>query len=114
DALDACARPPAGTVAPQIPSGLYRVYRKAGRALRSHRVLAVLRSLLLAAGAAVALYLWLRPDYPAQARALIAAGRPQEAAAYLQERLKDIADDAHAQLELGHAYAASRRYDDAL
>ncbi len=63
---------------------------------------------------AFALYRALRPDHAGHARALDAAGHPQEAAAYLQERLKEIADDAPAQLELGHAYAAFRRYDEAL
>ena len=66
------------------------------------------------AGGAFALQRALRPDHAAHARALLAGGRPQEAAEYLQERLKEIADDAPAQLELGHAYAAFRRYDEAL
>jgi tetratricopeptide (TPR) repeat protein len=112
--IDRVARPKPVAPPPRIPSGLYRAYRTVGKRLRSHRVLGAMGIALLVAGSALALYLVLRPDHAAYARALIASGHPQEAATYLQGRLKDIADDAKAQLELGHAYAASRRYDDAL
>lgn len=123
-ALDACAGTLAGA-APQVGApgraaagatarSLGRAGRVLGRALRSQRVLAALGVLVLLGGGAFALHRALRVDYAAHARALSAEGRPQEAAAYLQERLKEIADDAPAQLELGHAYAACRRYDEAL
>jgi serine/threonine-protein kinase len=115
--LDACAgtlvgAPLTGTA--PAPSRRSRAARVMSRALRSQRVLAILGSALLLAGGGFALHRALRADHAAHARALLAGGRPQEAAAYLQERLKEIADDAQAQLELGHAYAASRRYDEAL
>jgi tetratricopeptide (TPR) repeat protein len=118
-ALDACA---AALVAAEPPrasgdrarSQLKKVARVVARPLRSRRVLVALGALVLLGGAAFALHRALRPDPAAHARALLAGGRPQEAAAYLQERLNQIADDARAQLELGHAYAASRRYDEAL
>jgi tetratricopeptide (TPR) repeat protein len=121
-ALDACAlagaspgaatKPNPSTV--QIPSGLFRAGRAVKRALRSRRVLLSVGVILLAAGGAFAIHRALAPDHAAHARALLAGGQPQEAAAYLQERLKEIADDPQAQLELGHAYAAFRRYDEAL
>jgi hypothetical protein len=119
-ALDACtgALGPASAAAtgllPVRPTRLARVTRFLTRPLRSRRVLAVLGLLVVAAGGGFALHRALRPDHAAHARALLAGGRPQEAAAYLQERLTEIADDARAQLELGHAYAAFRRYDEAL
>jgi tetratricopeptide (TPR) repeat protein len=114
DEIDALMRPPPAALPPRVPSGLFRVYRAVGRALRSHRVLGALGIIVLVLGSFFTLYLLLKPDHPARARALLAAGRPQEAASYLQERLKEIADDGKAQLQLGHAYAALRRYDDAL
>src|SRR6185312_3055586 len=115
-ALDACAEAlaPARAVPSASPSLAARATRRMLRPLRSPRVLAVLAAILLAGGGAFALQRALRPHHAAHARTLLKAGRPQEAAAYLQERLKDIADDAPAQLELGHAYAAFRRYDEAL
>jgi serine/threonine-protein kinase len=117
-ALDACIAPPAATVTATAPAAApslaSRTARRFSRALRSQRVLGALGVLVLVAGAAFGLYRLLRVDHAAHARALLAGGRPQEAAAYLQERLKEIADDAPAQLELGHAYAAFRRYDEAL
>jgi tetratricopeptide (TPR) repeat protein len=107
DALDAC-NAPAALVARGRASRLF------SRALRSRRALSIVAGVLLAGGAAWGLHLALKPNHAAHAHALLAGGRPQEAAAYLQERLKDIADDARAQLELGHAFAAFRRYDEAL
>src|SRR5262249_61596846 len=70
--------------------------------------------LLLLACGPFAVHRALKPDYAGHARTLLAGGRPEEAANYLQSHLKEIADDAKAQLELGHAYAAFRRYDEAL
>lgn len=114
-ALDACAALPTVPRPPQrIPSGLYRAARAVVRPLRSRRVSLTLAGLVVALVGGLFLWRALRPDHGAHARALLAGGRPQEAVTYLEERLKDIADDAPAQLELGHAYAASRRYDDAL
>jgi eukaryotic-like serine/threonine-protein kinase len=110
-ALDACTAAPE----PKPPSRAARlVGRPLWQMMRSRRAVSWLAALLVLAALAVTLKLALRPDHAAHARALLAAGRPQEAAAYLQERLADIADDARAQLELGHAYAASHRYDEAL
>jgi tetratricopeptide (TPR) repeat protein len=106
-ALDAC-------VAPAAPQKRSRIRAGARRALRSRRVLLALALLILGGGGAFAVHRALRVDHAAHARALLAGGRPQEAATYLQERLNQIADDAQAQLELGHAYAAYRRYDEAL
>jgi tetratricopeptide (TPR) repeat protein len=97
-----------------LPSPVGRAARAVGRGLRSRRVLAVVAALLLAAGSAFALQRALRPDHAAHARTLLAHGRPQEAADYLQGRLHEIADEPRAQLELGHAYVALRRYDEAL
>ena len=117
-ALDACttvASPAATPAAPmRTRSGLFRVARGVTRPLRSRRVVAVLAAVILLGGGAFALHRALKADHAAHARTLLASGHPQEAAAYLQERLKEIADDAPAQLELGHAYAAFRRYDEAL
>ncbi|HEY2744284.1 MAG TPA: protein kinase [Polyangia bacterium] len=114
-ALDACAEAlsPSRTSLP-LPSLWSRAARTMARPLRSRRVLAVLGAMLVAAAGGFALQRALRPHHAAHARALLDGGRPQEAAAYLQERLKEIADDAPAQLELGHADAALRRYDEAL
>jgi tetratricopeptide (TPR) repeat protein len=53
-------------------------------------------------------------DAAARARSLLAEGKPAEAIAYLEERAPAIADDAPAQLQLGHAQAGQRRYGDAL
>jgi serine/threonine-protein kinase len=108
-ALDARAAAAAATA-----TATSRIGRALGRALRSRTVLATLGLVLFAGGGALALHRALKPNYAARARALLAGGRPEEAAAYLQERLQAIADDAAAQLELGHAYAAYRRYDEAL
>jgi tetratricopeptide (TPR) repeat protein len=117
-ALDECVATLAPVTAPapppRPPSPMARAARLMTRPLRSRRVIVVLALVLLAAGGAVAVERAMRPDHAAHARALLAGGRPQEAAAYLQSRLTDIADDARAQLELGHAYAAFRRYDEAL
>jgi tetratricopeptide (TPR) repeat protein len=124
-ALDACAN----ALAPLAPrsgsllasstekllalSGRFRVAGKKSRALRSRRML-VVGLCLLFAGAAFALHRTLGADPAVHAHALLAGGRPLEAVAYLQERAKKTADNARAQLELGHAYAALRRYDEAL
>jgi serine/threonine-protein kinase len=97
-----------------LPSPLGRAARAVGRGLRSRRGLAIIAASLVVAGSAFGVYRALRPDHAAHARTLMARGRPQEAAAYLQERLQQIADDPQAQLELGHAYVALRRYDEAL
>jgi serine/threonine-protein kinase len=119
-ALDACSeaireRPAAAAAKPmRTRSGLFRVARAVGRPLRSRRVLVALAVLILLGGGAFAVHRALAPHHAAHARGLLASGHPQEAAAYLQERLKEIADDAPAQLELGHSYAAFRRYDEAL
>lgn len=110
-ALDACAGFSTGATAARAPSRTRRLLK---RAVRSRRVMATAAALLLLGGGAFALQRALRPNYAAHARALLAGGRPQEAAEYLQEHLKEIADDARAQLQLGHAYAAARRYDEAL
>jgi hypothetical protein len=124
-ALDACASslnratPRGGSLlatgasATRALSGLFRAARVQSRAPRSRR-LRLVGLCLLFAGAAFALLRALRADYASHARALLAGGRPQEAAAYLQERAKKIADDAGAQLQLGHAYAALHRCDEAL
>jgi tetratricopeptide (TPR) repeat protein len=103
-----------GATVPRVRSGLFRVARGLTRPLRSRRAVIALVALFVLAAGGVALHRTLQPHHAAHARALLASGRPQEAAAYLQERLKEIADDAPAQLELGHAYAAFRRYDEAL
>jgi tRNA A-37 threonylcarbamoyl transferase component Bud32 len=122
-ALDDCAAalataakgsPSAANPATPTRSRLPQAKLVLSRALRSRRALAVVGGVLLLAGAAYGLHRALQPHHAAHARALLAGGRPQEAAAYLQERLKDLADDPQAQLELGHAYAAIRRYDEAL
>ena len=124
-ALDACAAAlpsatpppvgrPTGVSTRRIPSGLVRVSRSIGRVLGSRPARLAMLALLLAGTASLVAYRALHVDHAEHARALLAGGRPQEAAAYLEDRLKDIADDGAAQLELGHAYAASRRYDDAL
>ena len=113
-AIDECAgamTPVRGAAAPSLAA---RVTRRMLRPLRSRRVLLVLAAIVAVSGGGFALHRALRPHHAAHARALIAAGRPQEAATYLQERLKEIADDAPAQLELGHADAALRHYDEAL
>jgi len=118
EALDRCARASTSivTATPRSSTAraLRRTLRRVGRTLRSRRMLLSLAALVLASGGALAIARALRVDHAARAHALLAAGRPQEAASYLEERLKQIADDARAQLELGHAYAAARRYDDAL
>jgi tetratricopeptide (TPR) repeat protein len=110
-ALDACAAPPAPASAAAPPS---RSRRLVARALRSRRFWGATLLVLLLAGGGFELHRLLSVDHAARARALLAGGRPLEAATYLQERLKEIADDAPAQLELGNAYAALRRYDEAL
>jgi tetratricopeptide (TPR) repeat protein len=110
-ALDACTAVPE----PRPPSRTSRlVGRPLSRMMRSRRALSLLAALVLLGAGGVALKLALRIDHAAHARALLNAGRPQEAVAYLQERLAVIADDARAQLELGHAHAAAHRYDEAL
>jgi tetratricopeptide (TPR) repeat protein len=109
-ALDRCTAPQPK----QAPSRLSIRARRMTFALRSRRALMVLGIVALSSAGAYAVRRALRVDHPAHARALSAAGRPQEAATYLQERLNEIADDPLAQLELGHAYAALRRYDEAL
>ncbi len=120
EALDACAAaigassPPALKETAPLPSPLWRAAGAVRRGLRSRRVLAVIGAVLLAGGAAFGLQRALRPDHAAHAHTLLARGRAEEAAGYLQERLYDIADDPRAQLELGHAYVALRRYDEAL
>jgi serine/threonine-protein kinase len=106
------ARPPTRETLPQAPPSRARVFAR--RALRSRRAWAIVAALVVVGAGSFASYRALQPNYAAHARTLLSAGRPQEAAEYLQERLKDIADDAKAQLELGHAYAAVRRYDEAL
>ncbi len=108
----AAARPVTRETLPQAPPSRARLLAR--RALRSRRAWAIVAALFVVGGGAFAAYRALQPNYAAHARTLLASGRPQEAAAYLQERLKDIADDAKAQLQLGHAYAAIRRYDEAL
>ena len=113
-AATTAASPAAGGAAAAPPSWLARTTRRLVRPLRSRRALAIFAALVFVGAGGFALERALRPDHAAHARALLAGGRPQEAAAYLQERLKEIADDAPAQLELGHAYAAFRRYDEAL
>ncbi len=116
-ALDDCAAalaPARGSSASSPPSLMSRATRRVVRPLRSRRGLAVLGAVVLLGAGGFALHRALRPNHAAHARALLAAGRPQEAAAYLQARLKEIADDAPAQLELGHADAALRHYDEAL
>jgi tetratricopeptide (TPR) repeat protein len=84
------------------------------RALRSKQFLGTVAIALVLGAGSYAVVRALRVDHAAHARELTTAGHPQAAATYLEERLKEIADDAPAQLELGHAYAAARRYDDAL
>jgi serine/threonine-protein kinase len=109
EALDACIQPAPIAVKPRRPaSAIVRLVRKRPR-FAGGVVIA-----LLVAGAGFGLWRALKPDHAAHARALLAGGRPQEAASYLEERLQDIADDAPAQLALGHAYSAERRYNDAL
>jgi tetratricopeptide (TPR) repeat protein len=104
----------ASTASSLAASSLARRATGAVARLGARRVAAALGVVILAAAGAVSLYRALRPHHAAHARALLAAGHPQEAAAYLEERLKAIADDAPAELELGHAAAALRRYDEAL
>jgi hypothetical protein len=99
---------------PPKPSRLARATRVMLRPLRSRHVIVSIAALVLIAAGTLTLERALRPDHAAHARALLASGRPQEAVFYLQARLTEIADDARAQLELGHACAALRRYDTAL
>jgi tetratricopeptide (TPR) repeat protein len=105
-AIDVLGQKPAAVLAPKK--------RKIPRALRSRSFLGTVAILMVLGAGAYGVVRALRVDHAAHARELTAAGHPQTAATYLEERLKEIADDAPAQLELGHAYAASRRYDDAL
>jgi tetratricopeptide (TPR) repeat protein len=114
DALDAHSRVITDvTLAAAVPVRR-RPVRSMLRPLRSWKFVTRFALVLLIVAGAVGLSRALRVDHAARARALLASGRPQEAASYLEQRLKEIADDAHAQLELGNAYAAARRYDDAL
>jgi tetratricopeptide (TPR) repeat protein len=107
-ALDGClARPAARTSAPAAAGVLHRALR--WRPLRY----AALAS-LIGLASAMAIYRWVRVDHAAEARALVGSGHADQAVAYLELRLREIADDPLAQLELGHAYSALRRYDDAL
>jgi tetratricopeptide (TPR) repeat protein len=80
----------------------------------TRRRIAIAAAVCVVAIGALALFGATRNDYAAKARQLLADGKPEEAIEYLESHGDDIGGDADAQLELGHAYAAVRRNDDAI